>query len=125
MAAAVVTEEVKEQLVEASTVTKRAFNTYRREAESEEHLGAAEGPAAVAADKGQEEGEMSVIITIMQPILRLMQLLCENHNRELQVSHYSSGHTSARSHRELFSFFSSSRVWTVASFAHVRTLTPL
>ncbi|KAJ3602870.1 hypothetical protein NHX12_030615, partial [Muraenolepis orangiensis] len=33
---------------------------------------------------GQEEGEMSVIITIMQPILRLMQLLCENHNRELQ-----------------------------------------
>ncbi|XP_062319249.1 inositol 1,4,5-trisphosphate receptor type 1 isoform X4 [Osmerus eperlanus] len=84
VAAAVVTEEVKEQLVEASTVTKRAFNTYRREAESEEHLGAAEGPAAIAADKGQEEGEMSVIITIMQPILRLMQLLCENHNRELQ-----------------------------------------
>uniref|UniRef100_A0A4W5QAL0 Inositol 1,4,5-trisphosphate receptor n=1 Tax=Hucho hucho TaxID=62062 RepID=A0A4W5QAL0_9TELE len=31
-----------------------------------------------------QEGEMSVIITIMQPILRLMQLLCENHNRELQ-----------------------------------------
>uniref|UniRef100_A0A8C7RLZ9 Inositol 1,4,5-trisphosphate receptor n=1 Tax=Oncorhynchus mykiss TaxID=8022 RepID=A0A8C7RLZ9_ONCMY len=80
---AAVTEEVKEQLVEASTVTKKAFTTYRREAEAEEHLATAEcqGPASTPDD---QEGEMSVIITIMQPILRLMQLLCENHNRELQ-----------------------------------------
>ena len=85
---AVVTEEVKEQLVEATTVTKKAFTTYRREAEAEEHQASAEGSAVTpAADKSQEEGEMSVLITIMQPILRLMQLLCENHNRELQVSH--------------------------------------
>uniref|UniRef100_A0A4W5LMD9 Inositol 1,4,5-trisphosphate receptor n=1 Tax=Hucho hucho TaxID=62062 RepID=A0A4W5LMD9_9TELE len=40
VAVAVVTEEVKEQLVEASTVTKKAFTTYRREAEAEEHLAA-------------------------------------------------------------------------------------
>lgn len=86
---AVVTEEVKEQLVEASAVTKKAFTTYRREAEAEEHQAAAEGAPVPTADKGQEEGEMSVVITIMQPILRLMQLLCENHNRDLQVSHYS------------------------------------
>lgn len=85
---AVVTEEVKEQLVEASAVTKKAFTTYRREAEAEEHQAAADGSPVPAADKGQEEGEMSVIITIMQPILRLMQLLCENHNRDLQVSQY-------------------------------------
>uniref|UniRef100_A0A8C8HBT3 Inositol 1,4,5-trisphosphate receptor n=1 Tax=Oncorhynchus tshawytscha TaxID=74940 RepID=A0A8C8HBT3_ONCTS len=71
------------QLAEASTVTKKAFTRYRREAEAEEHLAAAEGqgPASTPDD---QEGEMSVIITIMQPILRLMQLLCENHNRELQ-----------------------------------------
>ncbi|TNN41329.1 Inositol 1,4,5-trisphosphate receptor type 1 [Liparis tanakae] len=81
---AVATEEVKEQLVEASVVTKKAFTTYRREAEAEEHQAAADGAPAPTPDKGQEEGEMSVIITIMQPILRLMQLLCENHNRELQ-----------------------------------------
>uniref|UniRef100_A0A674C5L1 Inositol 1,4,5-trisphosphate receptor n=1 Tax=Salmo trutta TaxID=8032 RepID=A0A674C5L1_SALTR len=76
-------QEVKEQLVEASTVTKKAFTRYRREAEAEEHMAAAEGqgPASTPDD---QEGEMSVIITIMQPILRLMQLLCENHNRELQ-----------------------------------------
>lgn len=85
----VVTEEVKEQLVEASAVTKKAFTTYKREMEAEEHQAAAEGTPVPAADKGQEEGEMSVIITIMQPILRLLQLLCENHNRDLQVSHWS------------------------------------
>lgn len=83
---AVVTEEVKEQLAEASAVTKKAFTTYRREAEAEEHQTAADGTPVPTPDKSQEEGEMSVIITIMQPILRLMQLLCENHNRELQVS---------------------------------------
>ncbi|XP_039652599.1 inositol 1,4,5-trisphosphate receptor type 1 isoform X7 [Perca fluviatilis] len=81
---AVVTEEVKEQLVEAAVVTKKAFTTYRREVEAEEHQAAADGTPVPAADKSQEEGEMSVIITIMQPILRLMQLLCENHNRDLQ-----------------------------------------
>lgn len=82
-----VTEEVKEQLVEASAVTKKAYTTYRREAEAEEHQAAADGSPVPAADKSQEEGEMSVTITIMQPILRLMQLLCENHNRDLQVSY--------------------------------------
>lgn len=81
-----VTDEVKEQLVEASAVTQKAFTTYRREAEAEEHQAAADGTPLPTADKSQEEGEMSVIITIMQPILRLMQLLCENHNRDLQVS---------------------------------------
>lgn len=82
---AVVTEEAKEQLVEASAVTKKAYTTYRREAEAEEHQAAADGSPVPMADKSQDEGEMSVIITIMQPILRLMQLLCENHNRDLQV----------------------------------------
>lgn len=85
---AVVTEEVKEQLMEASAVTKKAFTAYRREVDAEEHQTAADGSPLPTTDKGQEEGEMSVIITIMQPILRLMQLLCENHNRDLQVSHY-------------------------------------
>ena len=33
-----------------------------------------------------EEEEMSPVVSIMQPILRFLQLLCENHNRDLQVS---------------------------------------
>uniref|UniRef100_A0A7N9AN42 Inositol 1,4,5-trisphosphate receptor n=1 Tax=Mastacembelus armatus TaxID=205130 RepID=A0A7N9AN42_9TELE len=31
-----------------------------------------------------QKGEMSFVIIIMQPILRFLQLLCENHNRDLQ-----------------------------------------
>ncbi|XP_072571403.1 inositol 1,4,5-trisphosphate-gated calcium channel ITPR1 isoform X8 [Paramormyrops kingsleyae] len=79
----VVTEEAREQLLEASTVTKKAFCSFRREADPEEHTTPADSPTGIG-DKGQDDGEMSVIITIMQPILRLMQLLCENHNRDLQ-----------------------------------------
>lgn len=82
---AVVTEDVREQLIEASTATKKAITAYRREADADEHLNVAEGQASTG-EKNQDDNEMSVIITIMQPILRLMQLLCENHNRELQVS---------------------------------------
>lgn len=81
-----VTEEVREQLLEASTATKKAFTAYRREVDSDEHLGGGEVTTS-SGEKNQDENEMSVTITIMQPILRLMQLLCENHNRELQVSH--------------------------------------
>lgn len=81
-----VTEEVREQLLEASTATKKAFTAYRREVDSDDHLGGGEVTTS-SGEKNQDENEMSVTITIMQPILRLMQLLCENHNRELQVSH--------------------------------------
>uniref|UniRef100_A0A8C3BRZ8 Inositol 1,4,5-trisphosphate receptor n=1 Tax=Cairina moschata TaxID=8855 RepID=A0A8C3BRZ8_CAIMO len=35
-------------------------------------------------EKSTEEAIMSPAIAIMQPILRFLQLLCENHNRELQ-----------------------------------------
>ena len=39
------------------------------------------------ADKSKEKDEkkMSAEIAVMQPILRFLQLLCENHNRDLQV----------------------------------------
>lgn len=79
-----ITEEVRDQLVEASTATRKAFNTYRREADPDDHYSAVEG-AQLVADKNKDELEMSPVITIMQPILRFLQLLCENHNRDLQV----------------------------------------
>lgn len=75
--------------MEASTVTKKAFTNDRHETEAEEHPVVSDASNLPAANKGQEESEMSTIITIMQPILRLMQLLCENHNRDLQVSNNS------------------------------------
>uniref|UniRef100_A0AAX7SRS3 Inositol 1,4,5-trisphosphate receptor n=1 Tax=Astatotilapia calliptera TaxID=8154 RepID=A0AAX7SRS3_ASTCA len=76
-------EDVKEQLLEASSATKKAFNSYRREADPEDHFTSADGQPSTG-DKNQDEGEMSFVIVIMQPILRFLQLLCENHNRDLQ-----------------------------------------
>ncbi|XP_060036772.1 inositol 1,4,5-trisphosphate receptor type 1 [Erinaceus europaeus] len=78
-----ITEEAREQLLEASAATRKAFSTFRREADPEDHYPAAEG-AQAAADKTKDELEMSATVTIMQPILRFLQLLCENHNRDLQ-----------------------------------------
>ena len=82
--AVVMTEDVREQLIEASTATKKAFNSYRREADPEDHFNSADGQPSIG-DKNQDDGEMSFVISIMQPILRFLQLLCENHNRDLQV----------------------------------------
>ncbi|MGH0146773.1 UNVERIFIED_CONTAM: hypothetical protein FKN15_008749 [Acipenser sinensis] len=79
-----ITEEVREQLLEASSVTKKAFSTYRREADHEEHFASGEGQPS-SGDKNKDEWEMSAVIAIMQPILRFLQLLCENHNRDLQI----------------------------------------
>uniref|UniRef100_A0A674EWC2 Inositol 1,4,5-trisphosphate receptor n=1 Tax=Salmo trutta TaxID=8032 RepID=A0A674EWC2_SALTR len=44
---------------------------------------AGEGPGG-GAEEREEEAQMSRAITIMKPILRYLQLLCENHNRDLQ-----------------------------------------
>ncbi|KAL6457962.1 hypothetical protein MHYP_G00331920 [Metynnis hypsauchen] len=78
-----VTDDAREQLLEASAVTKKAFGSYRRDADPEEAYGHADGDRG-GGDKGAEQGEMSPVILIMQPILRFLQLLCENHNRDLQ-----------------------------------------
>uniref|UniRef100_A0A673X1L4 Inositol 1,4,5-trisphosphate receptor n=1 Tax=Salmo trutta TaxID=8032 RepID=A0A673X1L4_SALTR len=74
---------LQEQLLEASSATKKAFNSYRHEADPDDHFSTADGTPSTG-DKGQDDGEMSFIIVIMQPILRFLQLLCENHNRDLQ-----------------------------------------
>ncbi|CAM4576099.1 unnamed protein product [Lepidochelys olivacea] len=78
-----ITEEVRDQLLEASSATRKAYNTYRRDADPDDHYSAADG-AQPAPDKNKDDLEMSAVITIMQPILRFLQLLCENHNRDLQ-----------------------------------------
>ncbi|XP_028905959.1 inositol 1,4,5-trisphosphate receptor type 1 isoform X3 [Ornithorhynchus anatinus] len=78
-----ITEEVRDQLLEATTATRKAYTTYRREADPDDHYPSGEG-AQATTDKGKDDLEMSAVITIMQPILRFLQLLCENHNRDLQ-----------------------------------------
>ncbi|KAG8546467.1 hypothetical protein GDO81_018852 [Engystomops pustulosus] len=82
-ASAQITEEAKEQLLEASVATKKAFSTFRREADPDDHFTSGDGGLG-SSEKGKDDLEMSAVITIMQPILRFLQLLCENHNRDLQ-----------------------------------------
>lgn len=44
-------------------------------------------PAQPAPEQREVETEMGPAVTIMKPILRFLQLLCENHNQDLQVSY--------------------------------------
>lgn len=48
-------------------------------------LGPSLGRGPEAGERVQSS-EMGLSVLIMQPILRFLQLLCENHNRDLQVS---------------------------------------
>uniref|UniRef100_A0A8B9SRA6 Inositol 1,4,5-trisphosphate receptor n=1 Tax=Anas platyrhynchos TaxID=8839 RepID=A0A8B9SRA6_ANAPL len=75
---------MKGQLTEASSATSKAYSVYRREMDPEIDLMGSGTDAANAEEKSTEEAIMSPAIAIMQPILRFLQLLCENHNRELQ-----------------------------------------
>ncbi|XP_070803557.1 LOW QUALITY PROTEIN: inositol 1,4,5-trisphosphate-gated calcium channel ITPR2 [Pituophis catenifer annectens] len=77
-------EGMKGQLAEASTATSKAYCVYRREMDPETDLMGPGSEAGCADEKSSEETIMSPAIVIMQPILRFLQLLCENHNRELQ-----------------------------------------
>ncbi|XP_011361472.1 inositol 1,4,5-trisphosphate receptor type 2 [Pteropus vampyrus] len=77
-------EGMKGQLTEASSATSKAYCVYRREMDPEIDIMCSGSEAGNAEDKSAEEVTMSPAIAIMQPILRFLQLLCENHNRELQ-----------------------------------------
>lgn len=72
------------QLKEASSVTSKAFCAYRKELDPDLD-GLGQSSELVGAEDALEETPMSQAITIMKPILRFLQLLCENHNTDLQV----------------------------------------
>ncbi|XP_035381388.1 inositol 1,4,5-trisphosphate receptor type 2 isoform X1 [Electrophorus electricus] len=71
-------EEMRGQLKDASSATSKAYSTYRKEGDPDLEPGSEE------AEDEVEEVQMSPAIGIMKPILRFLQLLCENHNRHLQ-----------------------------------------
>ncbi|XP_069484570.1 inositol 1,4,5-trisphosphate-gated calcium channel ITPR2 isoform X6 [Ambystoma mexicanum] len=77
-------EGMKSQLTEASSATSKAYCVYRREIDPDIDDMAMGADGGTTEEKATEEAVISPAITIMQPILRFLQLLCENHNRELQ-----------------------------------------
>jgi len=83
--------ELRDQIEDAGFATQKAFANLRRIV----YMETGEGPPAVAlpsadevfSDKVKDKDKaLSSEVIIMQPIFRFFQLLCENHNLELQVS---------------------------------------
>uniref|UniRef100_A0A8C5JV77 Inositol 1,4,5-trisphosphate receptor n=1 Tax=Jaculus jaculus TaxID=51337 RepID=A0A8C5JV77_JACJA len=77
-------EGMKGQLSQASSATSKAYCVYRREMDPEVDVMCPGPEAGGSEERSAEEVTMSPTIAIMRPILRFLQLLCENHNRELQ-----------------------------------------
>uniref|UniRef100_A0A8C6SHK6 Inositol 1,4,5-trisphosphate receptor n=1 Tax=Neogobius melanostomus TaxID=47308 RepID=A0A8C6SHK6_9GOBI len=73
-------DDMRGQLKEASCVTSQAFSAYRKELDPDME-GMGQNSEVI---EEVEEIQMSASIAIMKPILRYLQLLCENHNTELQ-----------------------------------------
>ncbi|KAF5897541.1 inositol 1,4,5-trisphosphate receptor type 2 isoform X2, partial [Clarias magur] len=74
-------EEMRGQLKDASCATSKAYSAFRKEGDPDVEM---TGQGAEDMEEEVEEIQMGQAITIMKPILRFMQLLCENHNRHLQ-----------------------------------------
>jgi len=85
------TPELREQIEDAGIATQKALANLRRVI----HMETGEGPAAVPiasadeafSDKVKDKDKaLTTEVLVMQPIFRFFQLLCENHNLDLQVS---------------------------------------
>jgi len=82
--------DLREQMEDACLATQKAFTNLKRIVymETGDGLAAASMLTAdeVFADKNREKDKtLSCDVLMMQPIFRFFQLLCENHNFELQV----------------------------------------
>ncbi|XP_022242149.1 inositol 1,4,5-trisphosphate receptor-like isoform X2 [Limulus polyphemus] len=97
----VMTQELKQQLEDAAEATSKAYDQVRQLGTSQnlasdgDLLSPGSAPGAYAAleeilaekaekAKDAEESKLPAEVTVMGPILRYLQLLCENHNLELQ-----------------------------------------
>ncbi|XP_076048925.1 inositol 1,4,5,-trisphosphate receptor isoform X4 [Oratosquilla oratoria] len=87
----VMTEEIREELNAAASVTQQAYNSIRAgNAEEETNNVIGVGVIGESPDSNRPSNEvedsskLSPKIAAMTPVLRFLQLLCENHNRDLQ-----------------------------------------
>lgn len=89
-----ISEDVKEQLSDAATHTSKAYAAVRRGRDPDaevEPTRSVPNTSLFGTDLQSTSGKhevktMSPEVLVMKPILRFLQLLCENHNRDLQVS---------------------------------------
>lgn len=86
--------ELNEQIKDAAAVTAKAYSNLRqthhleklegREVSSDLPVSAEELLAEEKNKEKEKEKKVSTEIEVMKPILRFLQLLCENHNADLQ-----------------------------------------
>jgi hypothetical protein len=80
------------QFDDAAVATSRAFSQVRQQRVSEDGEGSTSQNMTVdemlTDKKEKDDKKISPEIECMQPILRFLQLLCENHNRDLQVCNF-------------------------------------
>lgn len=87
-----ISEDVKEQLSDAAMHTGKAYAAVRRGRDPDAEVEASRpmpnsslfGTDLQSASGKHEVKTMSPEVLVMKPILRFLQLLCENHNRDLQ-----------------------------------------
>lgn len=91
-------EELRNDLSVEGMASVQAFASVRNMAPSDDIAGSAvfnnaledmiadklERQRERGGDSDREEAKLNAKVLVMQPILRFLQLLCENHNRELQ-----------------------------------------
>jgi len=90
----VITDELHEELNQVATSNAQAYANMRNGLAPGEDTANTLDDLSEKSDRNKsgnssggekEEGQLSPKVLVMQPILRFLQLLCENHNRELQV----------------------------------------
>lgn len=89
-----ITEDLREELTTAADSTSQAYITIRSMASGDDGCANTAGAAYAFEDmlaeklekhrEKDDQNRLSAKVLIMQPILRFLQLLCENHNPELQ-----------------------------------------
>jgi len=83
--------EVSGQMEDAAAATTKAYANLRRLRHKEKHNSSVSSSHAVFSDEvvmeraKEKKRKLPPELLIMQPILRVLQLLCENHNSDLQV----------------------------------------
>ncbi|KAK7867408.1 hypothetical protein R5R35_003837 [Gryllus longicercus] len=90
----IITEDLREELNQAAIATTHSYAVVRSASQGEDAgssvLGQGSALEDMLAEKlerhrdREEKNKLSAKVLVMQPILRFLQLLCENHNRELQ-----------------------------------------
>lgn len=76
-------DDVKEQLTDAAQQTNKAYSAVRKGREGDGE--GAKGPYQESIKSSSVGSYLAPEIVTVEPILRFLQLLCENHNSDMQV----------------------------------------